>query len=188
MPQRSSHQPQVSRHLVEILATGFIIVAVAFLVSRVYVKTMDQANKATCVSNLSQLGRAIMAYAQDYDEKLPVGPAWQDAIMVQISDIPDWGIYYCPERKNERGYSYGLNVFLGGQNMDVPHPSETILFCDVRSNTREIWWANDIRFLKLGHNRTPNPCHRNKANFVFVDGHAKTEDWHKESIRNWDFR
>lgn len=172
----------------ELLTVGLVLVVVAFLASRVYIKSMDQADRTSCMGNIAQLARAMQAYAADYDGAYPAA-GWQDAIMPQISLEPDWNIYYCPARKSEKGWSYGLNVNVAGSDdSSIPLPSQTILLCDVVNDTREVWWANDIRHQAFDHNRNPSPSHRDRTNFAYCDGHVKTEDRFRKGVESWGIR
>lgn len=185
---RPSHPQAPSRHLVEILTVGLILVIVAFFASRAYIDSMGSADTVSCNHNIAQLARAMQAYATDYDGAYPAA-GWQDAIMPQISVEPDWNIYYCPARKNEKGWSYGLNVNVAGlDDGRIPKPTETILLSDVIKDTREIWWANDIRYQTFDHNRNPSPSHRDRTNFAYCDGHVKTEDRFRKGIESWGVR
>lgn len=183
---KSTLSQRPNRLLPEILVTGCIIIFVATLVTRTYTGSMTQANRIACINNVSQLGRAMLTYCCDYDQKFPLGPSWQDAVMVYVSDIPDWNIYYCPARGEERGYSYGLNRHLGGAtDFSFQYPTEAVMLVDVRGSTRDIWWSNDIRFENIRHNRCPLPCHAMRSNFVFCDGHASTIDPFILTTESW---
>lgn len=166
-----------NRFLTEILVVGCIVILIAFLVAKTYTRSLGQANRTVCVNNVSQLARAMMAYSYDFDCHVVSGPSWQDAVMPYVSDPPDWNIYYCPVRDGERGYSYGLSRRIAAlPETEIPFPSETVMLADVRNSTREVWWANDIRFENVHHNRSPLPCHSMRSNFAFCDGHASTRD------------
>ena len=175
-----------SRLLPELIVGGVIVLIVAVFVTRLYNRSAAQANRVTCMNNINQLGRAMSMYSSDCDERLPLGPAWQDGVMSYVAKPPDWSVYFCPARGNEHGYSYGLNSALGGlPDQHIQTPSETILLVDVRNSTREVWWANDIRFLTLDHNRTPDPCHLGRANFAYCDGHVESRDPYQMTTDNW---
>lgn len=57
--------------LIELLVVMAIIGLLAALLFPVLHSARNQAKKDVCLSNLRQLGSAIVLYAQDYDDKLP---------------------------------------------------------------------------------------------------------------------
>ena len=60
--------------LIELLVVIAIIAILAAILFPVFARAREQARKASCASNLKQLGLAIMQYTQDYDEKYPNTP------------------------------------------------------------------------------------------------------------------
>jgi prepilin-type N-terminal cleavage/methylation domain-containing protein/prepilin-type processing-associated H-X9-DG protein len=58
--------------LIELLVVIAIIAILAAILFPVFAQARAKARAATCLSNLKQLGVAIMAYAQDYDETFPL--------------------------------------------------------------------------------------------------------------------
>lgn len=57
--------------LIELLVVVAIIAILAAILMPVFSQAREKARQATCLSNHKQIGLAIMAYAQDYDEFLP---------------------------------------------------------------------------------------------------------------------
>jgi prepilin-type N-terminal cleavage/methylation domain-containing protein/prepilin-type processing-associated H-X9-DG protein len=65
-----------SRHrtaftLIELLVVIAIIAILAAILFPVFSRARDNARRASCSSNMRQLGLAFMQYVQDYDERLP---------------------------------------------------------------------------------------------------------------------
>jgi prepilin-type N-terminal cleavage/methylation domain-containing protein/prepilin-type processing-associated H-X9-DG protein len=58
--------------LIELLVVIAIIAILAAILFPVFAKAREKARQSSCASNLKQIGVAVLAYAQDYDEK-PVG-------------------------------------------------------------------------------------------------------------------
>lgn len=58
--------------LIEILVVLVIIMVLASILFPVFSRAREKARQASCMSNMKQIGLALLQYAQDYDEKLPV--------------------------------------------------------------------------------------------------------------------
>jgi prepilin-type N-terminal cleavage/methylation domain-containing protein/prepilin-type processing-associated H-X9-DG protein len=57
--------------LIELLVVIAIIAILAAILFPVFARARENARKATCQSNLKQIGLAVMMYVQDYDETYP---------------------------------------------------------------------------------------------------------------------
>jgi prepilin-type N-terminal cleavage/methylation domain-containing protein/prepilin-type processing-associated H-X9-DG protein len=67
------HQVRTRRAftLIELLVVIAIIAILAAILFPVFARARENARRASCQSNLKQIGLGIMQYTQDYDEKLP---------------------------------------------------------------------------------------------------------------------
>ncbi len=89
--------------LIELLVVIAIIAILASILFPVFARAREQARKTTCLSNLKQIGTAILMYAQDYDERLvpsasgtcpgPQAFGWQDLL---FSYIKNEKVFDCP--------------------------------------------------------------------------------------------
>src|SRR5687768_3106386 len=59
--------------LIEILFVVAIIAILASILFPVFQRARESARRASCQSNLRQIGLAILQYTQDYDEAMPRG-------------------------------------------------------------------------------------------------------------------
>jgi len=57
--------------LIELLVVIAIIAILASILFPVFARARENARRASCMSNLKQIGLGIMMYVQDYDEKYP---------------------------------------------------------------------------------------------------------------------
>lgn len=123
--------------LIELLVVIAIIAILAAILFPVFARARENARRASCQSNLKQIGLAVLQYAQDYDEKMPVIISQTtDAALVATTGLgtlngqgSHWGwieviypyaktkgIFICPgdgEERISKGSSYAMNRYLG---------------------------------------------------------------------------
>jgi prepilin-type N-terminal cleavage/methylation domain-containing protein/prepilin-type processing-associated H-X9-DG protein len=156
--------------LIELLVVIAIIAILAAILFPVFAKAREKARQASCLSNLKQLGLALMQYTQDYDERYvtshyaeslpnPPGPFWGSAI---YSYVKNYQVYNCTTgggrgSANPLTYNYwtfpvsphyGYNDAIGGLSMAaLTKPAETVAIADCShqvfaSHVDRIAWAN----------------------------------------------
>jgi prepilin-type N-terminal cleavage/methylation domain-containing protein/prepilin-type processing-associated H-X9-DG protein len=134
---RRTHR-QYGFTLIELLVVIAVIVIVAAILFPVFSAAREKARQVSCISNIQQLGKATMLYAQDYDETYPLGliscsndgyfwTTWND----QSSDracsgfqltwmdllypyVLNWNIYHCPSTE----FAHALNFAPTGTPRD----------------------------------------------------------------------
>lgn len=57
--------------LIELLVVIAILAILASILFPVFARARENARRASCLSNMKQLGLAMMMYVQDYDECYP---------------------------------------------------------------------------------------------------------------------
>ncbi len=62
--------------LIELLVVIAIIAILAAILFPVFARARENARRASCQSNMKQLGLGFLQYAQDYDENFPAGEIW----------------------------------------------------------------------------------------------------------------
>jgi len=71
-----THRTAKGFTLIELLVVIAIISILASILFPVFARARENARRASCMSNLKQIGLGMMMYVQDYDEKYPLG-AWK---------------------------------------------------------------------------------------------------------------
>ena len=66
--------------LIELLVVIAIIAILAAILFPVFQKVRENARRASCASNLKQLGTAVTQYNQDADEHMPFGGNWRPSV------------------------------------------------------------------------------------------------------------
>jgi prepilin-type N-terminal cleavage/methylation domain-containing protein/prepilin-type processing-associated H-X9-DG protein len=88
---RKQHQPRQSAStkrgftLIELLVVIAIIAILAAILFPVFARARENARRASCQSNLKQIGLGILQYTQDYDEAMP--PTNADASRYALSGL-----------------------------------------------------------------------------------------------------
>lgn len=75
--------------LIELLVVVAIIAVLVAMLLPALSKAREKARQVGCLSNMKQLGLAVIHYAADYDDYLP---PWRD----QTGRGMDWNLAYCP--------------------------------------------------------------------------------------------
>lgn len=88
--------------LIELLVVIAIIAILAAILFPVFAQAREKARQSSCMSNLKQLGTAVMMYTQDTDETYPIVKWWGDYNWGTGKDGWVWGVM--PYVKN-------INVF-----------------------------------------------------------------------------
>ncbi|MGB9876175.1 MAG: DUF1559 domain-containing protein [bacterium] len=102
--------------LIELLVVIAIIAILAAILFPVFSRARENARKTVCLSNMKQIGTALMMYVQDWDECYPVS-CWGEAVCQWRDDISYWlsgvfpyvknvGIFSCPSQSGSHCFCF----------------------------------------------------------------------------------
>jgi prepilin-type N-terminal cleavage/methylation domain-containing protein/prepilin-type processing-associated H-X9-DG protein len=186
--------------LIELLVVIAIIAILAAILFPVFARARENARRASCQSNLKQIGLGIMQYTQDYDEKMvPQGnnvgttyPGWHYLVQPYIKSAQ---VFNCPSSTNDNvsyrdgstndnvpndykcnasgGASQEVFVYENGISLaSVESPAQVI--CVVESAPQP---SNGNWQLELDNSDATASSlyagHLGTSNFLFMDGHVK---------------
>ncbi len=173
--------------LIELLVVIAIIAILAAILFPVFARAREKARQASCLSNVKQVGLAVLMYVQDYDERFPPERDGIDALPwfrtgavvftlyanyqpLVYSYVSNRQVFMCPSSRRsdsaERfGYDYAMNSALSTgvppqMLSQVKFPADTSMIGD---STYE--WLDRAARVYARHNHG--------ANLGFCDGHAK---------------
>jgi prepilin-type N-terminal cleavage/methylation domain-containing protein/prepilin-type processing-associated H-X9-DG protein len=102
--------------LIELLVVIAIIAILAAILFPVFARARENARRASCQSNLKQIGLGLAQYTQDYDEQLvpmwnytggaatPPLVWWEDLLQPYIRS---YQLLVCPSQAPQTAYGYG---------------------------------------------------------------------------------
>jgi prepilin-type N-terminal cleavage/methylation domain-containing protein/prepilin-type processing-associated H-X9-DG protein len=199
--------------LIELLVVIAIIAILAAILFPVFAQAREKARQTACLSNLKQVGTALMMYAQDYDETLPAqvnqvpkfwldtaAPNWCRGVFPYVKNRQ---VYICPSAGKETwpgaggiyiptpdgDVSYmGNAVVMGRALAAVPNPAEIIFLREhglsVGTSVLRPAGAGVNKYSEVNH-PSYDALHSGGANKLFCDGHAK---WgRKDALRSGEF-
>ena len=150
--------------LIELLIVIAIIAILAAILFPAFARARENARRASCQSNLKQIGLGLMQYVQDYDETMPfaaglpgVGHDWTVDVQPYVKSTE---IFNCPSGGRDRNGNtlakypaasgYGINVGNGAAYLGYGNPGPTSRHGDFFG-----WQPNLITVVKSSQIQAP---------------------------------
>jgi len=188
--------------LIELLVVIAIIAILAAILFPVFARAREQARKTACLSNMKQLGTALLMYTQDYDEMLPmtnydrwVGKSsdwgmdlivWCDVLMPYVKN---YQIFVCPSRPQEavgrvggwgpvtRAKGYAENAHVNGWTYGSGQSAFALAAITKPASKMLLaempYEIFDAGIWYIGYTWYVMQTHGPQINWTFADGHAK---------------
>lgn len=128
-------------------------------------RTRQLAHRMVCGANMSGLSRAMMVYANDYDDRLPSSNQWCD-LLIEHADVPESILRCKGAREGPCNYAMNKNI----EKLGATAPPDMVLLFETYPGWNQ---SGGSEILSI-----ENHCNEG-CNILFNDGHVefvKTED------------
>ena len=166
-----------------------IIAILAAMLLPALSQAREKARQAVCISNLKQIGLAVMIYADDWNDYLMKSTQtgvghWSVLLRQNKAYVDTYDIFHCPSNTdataaqieaNPTHYTYGYNSFLAGQVW----PNRKVMFSSYKRPALKLL-AVDCERYETSWDQGAAPDmrrairyrHNGMANVLFCDGHV----------------
>jgi prepilin-type N-terminal cleavage/methylation domain-containing protein/prepilin-type processing-associated H-X9-DG protein len=186
--------------LIELLVVIAIIALLAAILFPVFARARESARRASCQSNLKQIGMGFLQYTQDYDERYPSVFEGQSKL-ISSTDIRYWPyailpyvksnqVYKCADDISTNAVSYLANNYTDKASVSLITDSANLVLAmdgnDGVSSTKMAsdattgnglnedysLWCEALRISNADSDKK-TPRHTSRANLLYCDGHVK---------------
>ena len=174
--------------LIELLVVIAIIAILAAMLLPALQTARERGRRGSCISNLKQIGTALMQYAQDNREKMPAGNCRTSStdsavrnvelatnkciegfnVLIGHEYLSDYGVYTCPSSTATTGTGAAGSLTVTGGTVNVAYGY--IPGYIAGNNGSESAVAADFDGNNCGDAKT---SHTNYGNILFADGSSR---------------
>jgi prepilin-type N-terminal cleavage/methylation domain-containing protein/prepilin-type processing-associated H-X9-DG protein len=187
--------------LIELLVVIAIIAILAAILFPVFAKAREKARQTSCLANVKQFNLAILSYAQDYDETLPMSTTLTGSGAMSLPDlimpyVKNQQVMFCPSDKGgaveianvfalasipmapgtmtRMGYTVNYNLLPDTINPAAPKYIWSLGEVVSPSECDMLFdGIYNVSMAMAGRWSEPHSRHNQGANLGYVDGHAK---------------
>ncbi len=184
--------------LIELLVVLSIIALLLGLLLPALGAAKESGRAVVCLSNLRTIGQAVVMYAGDNDGQFPISTHTVHGPSVWLVSLQSYGVTSgsrkCPSDPDEdRPASYATNDYMEPDFTGSTSPYPVFTRWSQVPSASLVVYSSHVRgpgFLDHLHARLNNwtmpdqifdalavNTHRGAANYLFVDGHAKSIAW-----------
>jgi prepilin-type N-terminal cleavage/methylation domain-containing protein/prepilin-type processing-associated H-X9-DG protein len=182
--------------LIELLVVIAIIAILASILFPVFARARENARRASCSSNLKQIGLGIMQYTQDYDERyVPTATSLRNWGQLTQPYIKSIQVFVCPSNTAAttgsmasggdtsvaaipRSYALSYHIGRPGGNpgertlplASINSPSQKVLVSEQRIGEEGSGWTD---WVGTQWENNGFAGHLGTWNVLFADGHVK---------------
>ncbi len=165
----------------EILIVVAIVAIAALLLFPIFARRRPYPSdrKASCSSNLKQIGLGFAQYIQDYDEKYPPlanarAGYWAGSLQPYLKS---WWVFQCPTEESgvaSKTTDYFYNARLASlKNGEIVVPTLTITAGDGQGDQLPLYHLSQLPPAWRADRNSPAWRHVGGANYAFADGHVQ---------------
>jgi prepilin-type N-terminal cleavage/methylation domain-containing protein/prepilin-type processing-associated H-X9-DG protein len=169
--------------LVELIVVMAVVGMLAGVLVSAVGRGTSQAREVKCISNLRNIGSAMMAYAQDNEMCLPEltdanGVDWDENLKLMMSGDKDKlkDLFYCAGQKKK--VRYGYNALIGALNKEDGTPNAYRRLANIVNASTKVMVGCVERGKSIGPNVAEGGynklalVHDGRAVLLFADGHV----------------
>jgi prepilin-type N-terminal cleavage/methylation domain-containing protein len=142
--------------LIELLVVIAIIAILAAILFPVFAQAREKARQSACMSNMKQLGLAVLQYSQDADGTFPAGnhapDSWANGWPLTTAPyIKNLGVFRCPSDSldtmapGQEWRGYGISYSSNGVIREAKAPETGWVMSGVMGPAGETWVSQLIR-------------------------------------------
>jgi prepilin-type processing-associated H-X9-DG protein len=166
----SSPTGRIGLLVVVVVLVGALAAVLVLVVAR------DRARAASCRANARSISVALLRYAADNDDTLPLAANWCDAVLPYIGHA---AVFRCPASGTTRGSApasdYWLNAGIAGARVgEIHQPDATVSIFEGSRGWNASGGQSDVR--------TP---HGGTCTHAYADGHVRPYDPTEPSADAW---